>query len=385
MRCVTLVPARASLIWLAPVLFCPAPAPAAPETGPAIEYDRALNRFAVTNLDARALAEFAARRPAAKDWNALFSVAVAGAEAPVPMLGTYAVEGGALRFTPRFPLGAGEFVARLDPSRLPGGGGPVVERRFRVAPPPAGPPPSVTAVYPSAAELPENLLRMYVHFSAPMRRGEAYDHVRILDAAGKPIETPFLTLGEELWDPAGRRLTLLLDPGRVKHGLKPREEMGPVLEAGKSYTLVIDGQWRDAAGQPLGKDFRKPFKAVAAEARPVEPAGWTVQPPPADTREPLAVTAPKPLDHALFGRTVRVLDAAGLAVEGDVSVTDRETRWQFTPRRPWAAGGYVLEVKSILEDVAGNRVGRAFEVDEDRPPSGTVPPARRSFTIPIKK
>jgi hypothetical protein len=378
-------PARASWLWLAPVLFCGSQAPAAPETGPVVEYDRAQNRFAVTTLDARALADFAGSRPAVADWNALFAVAVAGTETRVPMFGTYAVEGGALRFTPRFPLGPGEYVARLDPARLPGGSGPVVERRFRVAPPPPGPLSRVVAVYPSAAELPENLLRLYVHFSAPMRRGEAYDHVLILDAAGKAVEAPFLTLGEELWDLPGQRLTLLLDPGRVKHDLKPRQELGPILEAGKAYTLVIDGQWRDAAGQPLGKDFRQPFAAGAAEPRPVQPAGWALHPPPANTREPLVVASPKALDHALFGRTVQVLDAAGRAVAGDIAVTDHETRWRFTPQRPWAAGEYVLEVESILEDAAGNRVGRSFEVDELRPAPGTVPPARRSFTIAIKK
>src|SRR5262249_18400476 len=161
-----------------------------------------------------------------------------------------------------FPLGPGEYVARLDPSRLPQSpAAGRVEKRFRVAPKPPGPPTKVAQVYPTADVLPENLLRLYLHFTAPMRRGGAYDCGRIPPGAGKEVVTPFLTLGEELWDPSGRRLTLLLDPGRVKQGLKPREELGPVLEAGKKYTLVIDGRWRDAEGQPLGQDFRKSFRA----------------------------------------------------------------------------------------------------------------------------
>ena len=65
----------------------------------------------------------------------------------------------------------------------------------------------VTAVYPSAQVLPENLLRFYIHFSAPMSRGEAYRHVRLLDAAGKAVDLPFLELDQELWDPDGKRFT----------------------------------------------------------------------------------------------------------------------------------------------------------------------------------
>ena len=111
----------------------------------------------------------------------------------------------------------------------------------------------VESVYPSAEILPENLLRFYLQFSAPMSRGEAYTHIRLLDAAGRAVADPFLELNEELWSGDGRRFTLLFDPGRIKRGLKPREEVGPVLEAGKSYTLVIDRQWPDAQGNPLAR------------------------------------------------------------------------------------------------------------------------------------
>src|SRR5438105_1654786 len=79
-----------------------------------------------------------------------------------------------------------------------------------------------------------------------MGRGAAYHHIRLLDATGRPVDAPFLELEEELWSNDGMRFTLLFDPGRIKRGLKPREELGPVLGAGKSYTLVIDGAWPDA-------------------------------------------------------------------------------------------------------------------------------------------
>src|SRR5205823_5383949 len=124
---------------------------------------------------------------------------------------------------------------------LAGSGAATIGKRFDFTVKPAGPPAAVAQVYPTADELPENLLKFYLHFTGPMRRGEAYDHLRLLDAQGKVVERSFLELGEELWDGSGRRFTLVIDPGRIKRGLKPREDLGPVLEAGKSYTLVIDG------------------------------------------------------------------------------------------------------------------------------------------------
>ena len=54
------------------------------------------------------------------------------------------------------------------------------------------------------------------------------------------------------------------------------------------------------------------------------------------------------------------------------------------PRQPWSAGEYALVVEKVLEDVSGNRVGRAFEVDEDRTEPGPVEAVRRVFIIMAK-
>ena len=114
----------------------------------------------------------------------------------------------------------------------------------------------VVSVWPSRELLPENLLRFYVSFSAPMSRGEAYRRIKLLDAStGKPVDAPFLELDEELWSPDGTRFTLLFDPGRIKRGLRPREEVGPVLEAGKSYSLMIETRLARRDGQPARVAF----------------------------------------------------------------------------------------------------------------------------------
>ena len=142
----------------------------------------------------------------------------------------------------------------------------------------------ITHVSPTSDLLPENLLKFYIEFSTPMGRGSAYEHLRLLDAAGNPLDLPFLELGEELWDQRGQRFTLLFDPGRIKTGLKPREELGPVLEAGKSYTLVID---RDVARRRRASTKERSSQVVSCwlgRCDPSRPAHLRVEPPAADTR-----------------------------------------------------------------------------------------------------
>ena len=285
-------------------------------------------------------------------------------KADVPaLLGEYAVKGDTLTFKPRFPLQRGvryRAVVRAT------GDKPPVEQTF-LLPKPKMAPTVVEHVYPSRKELPENLLRFYFHFSAPMSRGDVYKYIRLLDAAGKPVEAPFLTLEQELWDEAGQRFTLLIDPGRIKRGLKPREDVGPALEQGKTYTLEISRDWPDANGEPLKETYRKKFTVVAPDETQPDPKTWKVQAPAAGKAEPLVVTFPKPLDHGMLQRVLWVKDEAGKEIEGIVSVTDEETRWRFTPKAPWRAGAYRLVVDTALEDPAGNSIKRPFEVDVFRP------------------
>jgi hypothetical protein len=343
--------------------------------------------FDVTGLDEANLRALAAARWEPDRWQSLFAVYVdSGArEGGQPaVLGSYRVEDGVLRFTPRFPPVAGvRYRAVFAPARLPqpadASAAPVVAS-LAVPKSPAAAATVVEQVYPSGDRLPENLLKFYLHFSAPMSRGEAYRRIHLLDGAGKPIESAFLEVGEELWDPDGKRFTLFIDPGRIKRGLKPREDLGPVLEAGKKYTLVIDRDWSDARGDPLAETYRKAFVAVAAAEEPPDPKAWTIHAPAAGTSRPLEVRFPGPLDHALLQRLLRVTDADGREVPGRVTVSDQETRWHFTPTRPWQAGEYRLTADTALEDLAGNSIGRPFEVDVVGP---ARPTAAKTVTLPF--
>jgi hypothetical protein len=316
-----------------------------------------------------------------EQWSALLRVAVDD-NAP-GMLGDYGVAGGALRFTPAFPLDPGrQYRVRFDPARLPdtAGSGPPIAATVGQPARDATPSTVVTRVYPTADVVPENLLRMYIGFSEPMGRRSGIEHLKLLDESGKEIPGAFLPLDYEFWSPDHTRFTAFLDPGRVKGGILPNQQMGRALRAGRSVTLVISHDWRDQYGRPLKEDFRRVLRVGPPEEQPLDTASWRIQPAAAAGRAGLVVTFPRPLDHALLMRAlgVRRDDAS---VEGDVIVDQAETRWTFTPRQPWRAGTYQLLALDTLEDVAGNQIGRAFEVDN----FDTVDksPTPKSITIPF--
>lgn len=304
--------------------------------------------------------------------------------------GTYTVGERSLRFTPRFAFRAGQaYRALLRRSEL----GPAsaatandVIYRFQSPARESSPPAEVTAIFPSAATIPENQLRFYIHFSAPMARGAAYEHVRLLDNRHQPVDLPFLELGEELWDPQQQRLTLLIDPGRIKRGVLPREALGTVLRAGEQYTLVVQASWPDAQNRPLRKEFTKQFRVGPPIEVAIDPAQWQIRVPEPGSRQPLVIDFPRPLDHALLERLIAVRSAAGTRVEGDVVVSREERRWELRPAHAWPAGTFEVVVDRALEDLAGNRIGRAFEVDQAGPITQQIQADvfRLEFEIPAK-
>jgi hypothetical protein len=305
-------------------------------------------------------------------WQLLLSVYAGKGDSTIDrklpaMLGAYRVQSNVLRFEPLFPLEPGMiYRAVFRPDRLPGkvfSGGDSITGVFQLPPRKALPATVVSQVYPSAEVLPENLLKFYLHFSAPMSRGHIYDHIHLQDSGGKEIELPFLEIDEELWDPTMTRLTLFIDPGRIKRGVLPLEEVGPSLEAGKSYMLVIDREWVDGAGNPLKESFQKVFKVGQPDRDPPDISRWKIEPPVVGTRGSLTITFPEPMDHALAQRVIRVTDQSGKLVDGESALEDQERRWRFVPNNPWPRGAYKLVVQTTIEDLAGNNIGKPFEVD----------------------
>lgn len=277
------------------------------------------------------------------------------ADAPA-VLGSTRMEGEALLFEPRFPLRPGIRCRVIFRSAV----GIETRHQFTVPEAAARAAARLEQVYPTGDTMPENQLKLYLHFSAPMARGEAYRHIRLLEeSSGAAVELPFLELDQELWDASGKRLTVFFDPGRVKRDVLPNREVGLPMVAGKRYTLVIDSQWPDAHGSPLAREFRKSFLVTAADRAKPTVSTWRIEPPRPGTRDPLVIDLGEPFDHALL---VRDLNVAG--VKGEAGVDRHETRWLFTPAEPWKRGAYEITAATALEDLAGNRLDRLFDVDK---------------------
>ncbi len=342
----------------------------------------------VHGLPAPVLERLNASAPAAAARVLAVRTAAAGAEDPA-VLGRWWVEDGVLRFEPRFPFRAGlAYRAELDGAALdelngrPPGTTPSLALRFVMPSPPPSPATRVTAVYPSSDLLPENLLRLYVWFSAPMRRRDVMSGVRLIDeTTGEAVELPFVEIPDGLWDPTRRRLTLFVHPGRVKRGVGPRQVLGPPLAAGRRYRLEIDRALRDATGRPLATGHVKRFTAGPPDRRSPAPAAWRVAPPGSPV-EPLEVELPEPLDHGLLLRLVELRDAAGRRVPGRVEIGPGERSWSLRPAAPWRPGVYRLWVASELEDPAGNSVARRFE--EPLGASGEAEPPEPAVLLAVE-
>lgn len=336
-------------------------------------------------------ARLGAAKPSAKEWSAILRVVVAeGTSEEIAtrqsVAGTYTADGEVIRFEPQFPLVPGvRYQTTFDPAKLPGGDpkATAVTAELSIPKPPPGPPISIAAVYPSANQLPENTLRFYIHFSGQMTRGDIYRHLKLIRDDGKEVHQPFLELDEELWSVDGLRVTVFFHPGRVKRGLVPREEDGPILEEGRRYTLHIDRNWKDAEGRPLTAEVKKTFSVGPPDDEPIQPDHWTLITPRARSDSPLILRLAKPLDQALLGSMVWVVDAAGKRVDGVVTVGGGERLVTFAPTRAWPGGRYRLVVDTRLEDVCGNRVGEAFEVDGSRSRQGKIDttPVERVFVV----
>ena len=303
--------------------------------------------------------------PSNKNWSRTFAVYVGSGDV-TPVVGMYSVESGVLQFRPRFPLSPGvRYRAVFRPPT-----GSAIEVFFDGPKKPTEISTRIEHVYPSASVLPSNILKLYIVFSAPMSRGEAWKRIHLLDDHNHSVKNAFLEIDQELWDSENRRLTVLFDPGRIKRDLAPNLQIGvPVME-GRRYMLTIDGAFPDARGVPLVEGVQKQFRGGPADRTPLDPSRWRIQPPQAGSRSGLIVSFPKPLDYALLQRMIEVVGRAGT-----IEIQGEETEWVFTPVNPWTPGSYKLSIDTRLEDTSGNRIGRLFdrnEGDRARAPEGKI-------------
>ena len=180
---------------------------------------------------------------------------------------------------------------------------------------------------------------------------------------GREVVDPFLPLEAELWNGDRTRYTLFFDPGRVKTGIRPNDEMGRALVNGRRYTLVVDADWRDAYGRPLAAPFRHEFRAGPAIETALDPLRWTRQ---------SASRRARAIRWSSRSRTRSIKGCWRGRLEWRARpASPRPARRRSTRTRPdgdscrtrrGRRAAIASSVLGILEDPSGNRIGRAFEI-----------------------
>jgi hypothetical protein len=216
--------------------------------------------------------------------------------------------------------------------------------------------PEVVAIFPSGTEIPENTLRFYIHFSAPMKPGVSGDYIKLLDENGVPDSAAFMKFKQELWSEDRMRLTLLMDPGRIKRGLTQNLALGPALLEGHRYSLVIEEGWPRATSGQKSPRFEKSFSVSKALRKLPDTALWNIEPPRELSRDSLVIHFDRPFDHQLAQRGITVLDENGQVISGTASVNNHENSWRFDPESIWTTETVRVVVDARLEDVAGNNL-----------------------------
>jgi hypothetical protein len=279
------------------------------------------------------------------------------------VFGRYHVFADGVRFTPHFPFERGlSYRASFDPRPL--GRSELTEvltLEFSFPREQSAVPPMVQHIFPSSDRLPENLLRFYLCFSNSMQRGRVAAEISLLGPDGKPAPDALYRAPVELWDRSMRCLTILLDPGRLKRGVGPNRELGPPLKTGRVYMLVVGAGMTDLSGSRLPRTVHKRFRVTDAVREPIAIEQWKIAPPEANSRQPLVLMFPRPLDWALLSQTITIASTCRQSIDGQMVIDRCERRWSFTPAAPWSAGSYHVLVAATLEDVCGNSLTAPFD------------------------
>ena len=275
-----------------------------------------------------------------------------------PIIGSWERVDKFLYFCPLIPFSINLTYEARFPSVTPFRFQPKPEKNYKKT--------TLIKVYPTLDTLPENTLKMYFHFSAPMSDVNAYPFIVLKDEKGKAISVPFLELTPLLWNFDRTRLTVWFDPGRVKRDLLRNQKLGAPLEEGKSYTLHISKDWKDANGYALAENFTKNIHIIAADRSTPTTKKWSSSVPKSTSKDPLIIHFGEPMDHALLQKSLTVLDENENKISGNITATNHEKEWIFTPTHNWKSASYRIQINSELEDLAGNNFNRLFDTNLEK-------------------
>jgi hypothetical protein len=152
-------------------------------------------------------------------------------------------------------------------------------------------------ISPQATVLPANTLRFYLHFPTSAEAHFDRDHLWLRTEDQQVVRDPFLVLSQELWSVDGRRLTVLMEPGRIKRGLAAE----PALVAGRTYSLVVTA---------LGQTARHTFRVSDPVLEAVDETHWRLVLPTVGSLDPAVVRFDRVMDAALCEDEIAVLTSS---------------------------------------------------------------------------
>jgi hypothetical protein len=161
---------------------------------------------------------------------------------------------------------------------------------------------------------------------------------------------------QELWNADRTRLTVLIDPGRIKRSVATNLTLGPALLEGNRYELTIDEGWPSADGSSVLPSFSKSFVVAGALRTRPDIERWSWRTPQPGTRETLEIVFDRPFDRHRLDNALHVVGGDGTAIDGTSRIGENEMSWSFSPNQPWTVGDGRFTVDDTLEDVAGNNL-----------------------------
>lgn len=222
---------------------------------------------------------------------------------------------------------------------------------------------SLLEIYPTQDTVPENLLKLFLKFSKPMREGQSLTYLSLIKDGSDTLSGVFLDLQPELWNEDQTMLTVWLDPGRIKRDLIPNLEMGAPLNNSENYTLVVSEDWKGLNGGKLGQNYTKNFIVTSRDSISPDTNEWLLNLPKPDSKIPLQVDFIESLDYSLLNDVFKLKNEDDQEISGTWEIGKEEKSILFLPSDNWESGKYKIEIENRLEDLAGNNLKRLFEID----------------------
>ena len=269
-------------------------------------------------------------------------------DAKNPILGKRIVENDSLIFIPIVPFSVNQSYKVVYKNEV---------YHFELPPLSISEPLTVLAIYPLADTLPNNILKFYFEFSEPLAEGQVYPKIQLYDANNQVIPEAFVNLGTELWDENRTRLTLWIDPGRVKTHLLRHDTEGEVLGENKTYHLKIAPDIVSKKGNVLKQEITKSFYTSQAIREALEYKKWQIS----GSKNRIDIQTGRIMDYGTAKKMIQVFDKKSKQVAGKWGFGETETVLRFTPENPLTQGKYFLKINTLIEDVSANNINAPFD------------------------